>query len=455
MRDARLRNDTGALGSTHGMEEPKTTNHPVSEPTPNSAKPPARVQPHKPRKRWPWIIAGLIIVLGIIGFSLFRRHSKGPTAHEGRGRSAQGPLMVSTITATNGDIGVYVNALGSVTPLNTVAVRSRADGQLIKVAYTEGQIVKEGDSLAEIDPRAYQAQLTQVEGQFARDSALLENARLDLERYQAAFKRNAVPKQTLDTQMATVHQYEGTVRLDQGMIDNAKVQLSYCHITSPLSGRVGLRLVDPGNIVHASDTNPLAIITQLQPIAVIFSVAEDYLPSIEQRLLQGQKLAAEAFDRTQQKKLETGTLETLDNQIDPTTGTLRLKALFANTNNFFFPNQFVNIRLLVDTHRNVTLLPNPVLQRNAQGAFVYLVKPDQTVGLHPITVGTTDGNVSEVEGLEAGAVVAADNFNRLTDGAKITIRGTGNESRTNRSGAMPDKGPYRTRSTNGPVTNDQ
>jgi len=330
--------------------------------------------------------------------------------------------MVSTAMAKQGAIGVYVTALGFVTPVSTVAVKSRVDGQLVTVHYTEGQTVHQGDPLVEIDPGPYQAALTQAEGQLARDTALLENARLDLERYKEAFGKNAIAKQQLDTQMATVHQYEGALRLDQGQIDNARVQLAYSHITSPITGRVGLRLVDAGNIVRASDTAPLVIITQLEPITVIFSVAEDHLPQIQQQLRQGKRLVVDAFDRAQQRKITTGTLQTLDNQIDTTTGTVKLKASFANEDAALFPNQFVNARLLVDTHEDVTLVPNTVIQHNAQGAFVYLLASNQVVTVHPITEGTTDGTVSEVEDLEPGAVMAADNFNRLTDGAKVVLR---------------------------------
>jgi multidrug efflux system membrane fusion protein len=386
--------------------------------------------PRPRRHRARWILAALIPAAIVTGIFIHSRR-----AQESRARSqasAKPPaLMISTATAQKGDIGVYVRALGVVTPVNTVAVKSRVDGQLVKVNYQEGQQVKAGDELVEIDPAPFQAALAQAEGQLARDTALLENAKLDLERYREAFTKNAIPRQQFDTQGATVHQYEGTVKLDQGQVDNAKVQLGYTRITAPIDGRIGLRLVDVGNIVHSGDTSPLLIITQLEPITVIFNVAEDDLPKIQKQVRAGNQLAVDAFDRAQQNKLASGTLQTLDNQIDPTTGTIKLKALFPNTDGALFPNQFVNARLLVDTHRDVTLLPNPAIQRNAQSAFVYLLNPDHTVSMHPVSVVTTDGNVSQVEGLEPGAVVAADNFNRLTDGAKVNVRPASTGSETN------------------------
>ncbi len=344
-------------------------------------------------------------------------------------------LMIGTATAQTGEMGVYINALGVVTPRNTVAVRSRVDGQLLRVSYQEGQLVHAGDALVELDATPFQAALLQAEGQFARDSALLQNAHLDLERYKDAYARNAIPKQQLETQAALVQQYEGTVKLDQGIVDNARVQLGYCCITAPIAGRVGLRLVDAGNIVHAADASPLVIIAEVQPISVIFGVAEDYLPQIQQQVRAGSKLTVDAFDRAQTGKLAMGVLETLDNQIDTATGTLKLKAVFANDDGALFPNQFVNARLLVNTLRNATIVPNAAIQRNAQGAFVFLLKPERTVAMQPITVGTTDGNVSSVDGIEPGAVIAADNFSRLTDGAAVQLRPATNDTRRAEAGA--------------------
>jgi membrane fusion protein, multidrug efflux system len=371
-----------------------------------------------PSHRWRLIVVTGILIAGAVGIYLHL------VAGQKQGGTKGGipPLPISTVAATTGDIGVYVEALGTVTPLNTVSLTARVAGQIAKVEYQEGQHVHVGDPLVEIDPAPFEAAVTQAEGQLARDQAQLELAKINLARDTDLLKKGVISKQEFDTQVATYHQSEGAVKLDQGNLDMARVNLAYCHITSPIDGLVGLRLVDPGNIVQANGTSPLVMITQLQPITIEFNVAEDAVPQIVQAVHSGKILTVDAYDRANTKKLATGTLEAFNSQIDPTTGTLRLRATFKNDDDALFPNQFVNARLLVETHQGVTLLPNNAIQRNDNGTFVYLVQPNQTVALKTITVGTNDGNTSEVQDLQPGAVVAADSFNRLSDGTKVAIR---------------------------------
>jgi multidrug efflux system membrane fusion protein len=385
------------------------------------------VRSARPSRLLRLIVFAVLAALLVGGILFFQRRETGKAKAE-RPNAAPAGVMITTATSRQGDIGVYVSALGSVVPINTVTIKSRVDGQLMSVNYREGQMVHEGDVLAQIDPRPFQAALMQAQGQYDRDKAQLENANIDLNRYQIAYSKNAIPKQQLDTQVATVHQFEGVVKNDQGQIDNAQVQLAYCQITSPLSGRVGLRLVDPGNIVHATDANGMLIITQLQPISVVFSIAEDYLPQIQQQLRRGNRLKVEAYDRAQQKQISAGTLLTFDNEIDTTTGTIKLKSTFPNNDNTLFPNQFVNAQLLVDTHRGVTLVPTQGIQRSAQNTFVFVVKPDSTVAMQNVTVGVTNGGLSEVSGLEPGATIAVDGFDKLQNGAKVIVRKPGENS---------------------------
>ena len=398
---------------------------PEPKPQPPEPKPDQGTKPS--RARWLWLLILAALAAGTWYFWPYLKSkagSPGAPTSGARGKKG-GPAVVPVVAAKarKGNISVYITGLGSVIPINTVTVKSRVDGQLMKVSYREGDLVHEGDLLVEIDPRPFQVQLEQAEGQLARDQATLDNARVDFDRYQKLLAQNAIPEQQLSTQKATVAQAEGVVKSDQAQIDSAKLNLVYTSIKSPITGRVGLRLVDPGNIVHASDTNGLVVITQIQPISVIFTVAEDDLQVVLRKLAAGQHLTADAYDRANTTKIGSGTLVTVDNQIDPTTGSLRLRADFDNSANLLFPNQFVNVRLLVEEKRGVTLVPTAVIQRTTSTTYVYVVKEDRTVTVRQITQGVTEGSDTEItSGVAPGDVLVMTGVDKLQEGTQVNVQ---------------------------------
>jgi multidrug efflux system membrane fusion protein len=331
-------------------------------------------------------------------------------------------VAVVAEAATRGDFPIYLNGLGTVTALNTATIRSRVDGELIRVAFEEGQMVREGDLLAEIDPRPFQAQLMQAEGQLLRDEALLKNAQIDLERYQTLLEQDSIAAQQTATQEALVRQYRGTVETDRGLIADAKLRLTYTRIKAPFTGRLGLRLVDKGNIIQASDVDGLVVLTQIQPITVVFTLPENDLPAVMKRLRAGERLPIEAYERSGNTRLAQGRLVAVDNQIDTTTGTIRLKAQFDNEDHALFPNQFVNVRMVVDTLRAVTIIPGSAIQRGTPGTFAYVVKEDETVSVRPLKLGPAEGDkVAVLEGLEPGERVVIDGTDKLREGAKVEL----------------------------------
>ena len=387
--------------------------HPAAKPT----------QRRSSSRAWLWLT-----ILALAGGGAWYRWSNGTPAAGSTGGTAlkagkkAGAIPVVAVKARRGDIGVYITGLGSVTPLNTVTIKSRVDGQLMQVHYNEGDLVREGDLLLEIDRGPYEAILEQTEGQMIRDQANLANARVDLSRYTTLLAQNAIPEQQLATQKSLVSQDEGIVKYDQGLIDSAKMNLAYCSISAPISGRVGLRLVDRGNIVHASDTNGLLVITQVDPISVIFTVAEDELSVVLRKMAAGEHLRADVWDRDDKSKIGSGTLTTVDNQIDPSTGSLRLRAIFENKSNLLFPNQFVNLRLLVQQKARVTLVPNAAIQRSTNSTYVFLVRNDQTVTVRQIAVGTTEGSETEItSGVEPGDVLVMTGVEKLEEGSKVVL----------------------------------
>jgi membrane fusion protein, multidrug efflux system len=380
--------------------------------------------PATPRSKIVRVIVWVVLLLIFAaGFFLILRHHDDTTKSAGAGRrggGAGGPVTLTTATATKGNIGVYLDAIGTVTPVYTASITSQVTGPVMAVHFTEGQIVRKGDPLVDIDPRPFQATLLQAQGVLERDQAILAQATMDRDRYRDAWARNAIPKQTLDDQEKIVLQDAGTVKNDQGTVAFDQVQLGYCHITAPISGRVGLRLVDPGNVVQASGTVTLAVITQLQPITIIFTIPEDNLGQVEPRLRQRAKLPVEAYDRGALKKIASGTLLTLDNQIDTTTGTVKARAAFDNKDASLFPNEFVNTRLLVNTLQGATIVPSSAIQHNGPASFVYVIE-DNTAHQRSVKPGVTEGNNTEVTGINPGDVVADSSFDKLQDKSKIVV----------------------------------
>ena len=400
----------------------------IDFPEPGSGVGPS-VSPRAPQPKrgaWVWVLLAVVVVAGAWYYHRARATSQAQDPSSataaGKGRSSAGGFVVPVVVAPSvrGDLPVYFNGLGSVTAFNTVTVRSRVDGQLLNVAFKEGQFVRQGDLLAEIDPRPFQVQLEQAQGQLAKDQAQRKDAEVNLERFKLLFKEGVIPQQQLDTQGALVGQFDGAITSDQAQIDNAKLQLTYCRITAPISGRIGLRLVDVGNIVHAADANGLLVITQLQPISVIFSLPQDQLPQVDAKLRAGVQLPVEAFDRDDTAKIATGKLATIDNQIDITTGTYKLKSIFTNEDNALFPNQFVNVHLLVDTKRNLLIIPAAAIQRGPQGTYVYAVANGNTAKIRSVTIAQSTGNtVGLSAGVDPGELVVIDGQDKLQDGSKV------------------------------------
>jgi multidrug efflux system membrane fusion protein len=417
----------------------------VSPPPPRTTAPPAAeaVTPPYPEtpagetrrgRAWTWVLAVLVLIALAAGgyYWWSKRATPAPSPGASAPSGAPGPvakgfdpnraLPVIAEPVRKGSIDVYLNALGTVTPRNIVTVKPRVDGQLMKVYFEEGQLVKAGQVLADIDPRPFEVQLGQAQGQMAKDQALLANAQVDLERYKTLLAQDSIAKQQVDTQESLVRQYQATIKADQSAVDQARLQLTYAKVTAPISGRVGLRQVDPGNVVRASDTNGIVVIAQLQPISAVFPIPEDNVQRVMQRLQQGVPTVVEAWDRDQKQKLATGRLVTADNQIDTATGTIKMKAEFGNENAALFPNQFVNVRMLTQTLEDATLVPTAAIQRGSPGTFVYVVKEDSTVTVAPVKLGPQQGETTVVtSGLRPGAMVVVDGADKLREGAKVEL----------------------------------
>lgn len=408
--------------------------------------------PGKPKKRGVIWVLFLAIIAGVAGYAVWRAGQPGAIPQQGQGRGGGrgrggrggnlGPVPVVTAKVARADVPVYLNGLGNVMAFYTVSVNSRVTGQLMKVLFNEGDLVHEGQELIEIDPRPYQVALEQAQAQLIHDQALLEDAKLDLQRYKTLLAQDAIPSQQLDTQKYLVDQYEGTIKQDQANIDNAKLNLVYCHITAPITGVLGLRIVDPGNIVQANSNTGMIVITQLQPIQVQFTIPEDSLPDVLSKLRQGAHLPAVAYSRDNSEKLASGVLMTVDNQIDNTTGTSKLKAVFENKDYKLFPQQFVNIRLLVDTMKQRLVVPGVAIQNGQQGTFVYVVDPETSkVHLKTVQVGITNQDISEIRsGISEGEQVVVDGTDRLDDGTEVRVRKPGELDEINAGGGRKGRG---------------
>jgi membrane fusion protein, multidrug efflux system len=395
-----------------------SSEHPVIGPDHQLPAPPPTSPRHKLVRVIVWIVLLLIFAVGFL--LVLRHHDDTTKSAASPRRGGGGPVTLTIATAQKGNIGVYLDAIGTVTPVYTASITSQVTGPVIAVRFKEGQIVRKGDPLIEIDPRPFEANLLQAQGVLERDQATLAQATMDRDRYRDAWSRNAIPKQTLDDQEKVVLQDAGTVKNDEGTVKFDEIQVEYCHIRAPISGRVGLRLVDPGNVVQSSGTVTLAVITQIQPITVIFTVPEDNLGQIQPRLKQKAKLTVDAYDRAALKQIATGSLITLDNQIDTTTGTVKARALFENKDGLLFPNEFVNARLLVNTLQGATLIPTSAIQHNGAASFVYVLQ-DNTAHMRPVKPGVTEGITTQVTGINPGDVVANSSFDKLQDNSKVVV----------------------------------
>jgi len=394
------------------------TKPPASSIDPRHQLPASRSHNSRWQRLFVWV--GILLAFGVIVWLVLRHHEEAQAGVSSSRRALTGPVMVTTAVAQKGNIGVYLQAIGTVTPVYTDSITSEVMGLVSQVHYQEGQPIRKGQALVDIDVRPYEAQLLQAEGALERDTNVLAEAEMDLQRYRDAWARNGIPKQTLDDQEKIVLQDQGTVKNDQGTVQFDQVQVAWCHITAPINGRVGLRLVDPGNVVQSTGTTVLAVITQLQPITVIFTIAEDSLAQVQAQTTHGKHLTVDAFDRTQQTKIGSGKLLAFDNQIDTTTGTVKLRALFDNKNDSLFPNQFVNARLLVNTLHGVTLIPSSAIQHNGETAFVYVIRND-TAQIRNLKTGVADAGKTAVEGINPGDVVADSSFDKLQNNSKIVV----------------------------------